>query len=117
MSFHHANSLCSYFISCTTKNKSRKSHNNMFNNQVSTYKTGGALTEKSLHPSEFGRVSAWVKRTKNDLALVKEMYGHPPPIVFDRPADKFIDLQDTTPQNKGMLTSKVQMERRRLNAT
>jgi hypothetical protein len=47
----------------------------MFNNQVTTYKTGGVLTEKSSHPSEFGRVSAWVKRTKNDLALVKDDPG------------------------------------------
>jgi hypothetical protein len=69
----------------------------MFNNQVSTYKAGGAPTEKSLRPSEFGRVSAWVKRTKNDLALVKGMYGHPPSIVFERPADKLIEVTAMDP--------------------
>jgi hypothetical protein len=74
----------------------------MSNDQVTTYKllqgrwpltaAGGALTptEKSSHPSESGRVSAWVKRTKNDLALVKDMYGHPPSIVSEPPADKSI---------------------------
>jgi hypothetical protein len=55
----------------------------MFNNQVTTYKTGGALMEKSFHPSEFGRVSAWVKRTKDDLALVKGMYGHPDTVPME----------------------------------
>jgi hypothetical protein len=50
----------------------------------------GALSDKCFHPSEYGRVSACVKRTKNDLALVKDVYGHPPFIVFEPPAEKFL---------------------------
>jgi hypothetical protein len=56
----------------------------MPNTELTTYKTGGALSEKSMHPSEYGRVSAWVKRTKNDLALVKDMYGHPPSTLYSK---------------------------------
>ena len=74
---------------------------NMFNTETTTFKTGGAFYEKGdtswKHPSEFSRVSAWVKRTKNDLALVKDMYGHPPSIVFDRPAEKFIEVKALDP--------------------
>jgi hypothetical protein len=48
-----------------------------------------------MHPSEYGRASAWVKKTKNDLALVKDMYGHPPSIVFERPAEKLLTAATT----------------------
>jgi hypothetical protein len=94
----------------------------MSNNQVSTYKTGGAPTEKSFRPSEFGRVSAWVKTTKNDLALVKDMYGHPPSIAVLNARQKSssklrqqIHLQDTPAQNEGMLTLQLQTEHHRSN--
>jgi hypothetical protein len=44
----------------------------MCNTETATFKTGGAFCEKGdtswKHPSEFGLVSSWVKRTKNDLA-------------------------------------------------
>ena len=30
------------------------------------------------YPGEYGRVSAWVKRTHRDLELEKDIYGHPP---------------------------------------
>jgi hypothetical protein len=73
----------------------------MFNTETTTFKTGGAFYEKGdtswKHPSEFGRVSAWVKRTKNDLALEKEIYGHPPSIVFEIQAPKFIGVQAVDP--------------------
>jgi hypothetical protein len=73
----------------------------MFNAETTTSKTGGATYEKGdtswKHPSEFGRVSAWVKRTKNDLALEKEIYGHPPSIVFEIQAPNFIEVQTIDP--------------------
>jgi hypothetical protein len=69
----------------------------MFNNEVTTYKTGGALSDRRFHPSEHGRASAWVKRTKNDLALVKDMYGHLPFIVFEPPAEKLLMVATTDP--------------------
>jgi hypothetical protein len=69
----------------------------MFNNELTTYKAGGALSDKSMHPSEYGRVSAWVKKIKNDLALVKDMYGHPPSIVFEKPAPKSLRVKTTDP--------------------
>jgi hypothetical protein len=53
-------------------------------NGITSFAAGGthrAPTEKGdsswKHPSEFGRVSQWVKRrTKNDLELEKDIYGH-----------------------------------------
>jgi hypothetical protein len=42
------------------------------------------------YPGEYGRVSAWVKRTRRNLELEKGIYGHPPPVVFERRAEKFI---------------------------
>jgi hypothetical protein len=62
----------------------------MFNTELTTYKTGGgALSDKSMHPGEYGRVSAWIKKIKNDLVLNKDIYaGHPPSTVFDRPASQ-----------------------------
>jgi hypothetical protein len=65
--------------------------------ELTTYKTGGALSNKDMHPGEYGRVSAWDKNTKNDLALVKDMYGHPPSIVFERPAEKLLKVATTDP--------------------
>jgi hypothetical protein len=52
----------------------------MFNTELTTYKTGGAPSDKSMHPGEYVRVSAWVKKIKNDLVLNKDIYGHPPPV-------------------------------------
>jgi hypothetical protein len=73
----------------------------VFNTETTTFKTGGAFYEKGdtswKHPSEFSRVSAWAKRTKNDLALEKEIYGHPPSIVFEIQAPKFIEVQTIDP--------------------
>jgi hypothetical protein len=55
----------------------------MFNTELTTYKTGGARpSDKSLHPGEYGRASAWIKKIKNDLVLNKDIYGHPPSTVF-----------------------------------
>jgi hypothetical protein len=48
-------------------------------------------------PIEFGRVSTWAKRTKSDLALEKEIHGHPPSIVFEIQAPKFIEVQAIDP--------------------
>ena len=42
------------------------------------------------YPGEYGRVSAWVKRTHRDLELEKDIYGHPPPVVFEKRQEKFI---------------------------
>ena len=55
----------------------------MFNTELTTYKTGGGTpSDKSMHPGEYGRVSAWIKKTKNDLVLLnKDIYGHPPHYV------------------------------------
>jgi hypothetical protein len=51
----------------------------MFNTELTTYKTGGGtLSDKSMHPGEYGRASAWIKKIKNDLVLNKDIYGHPP---------------------------------------
>jgi hypothetical protein len=69
----------------------------MSSTELTTYKTGGAPSDKSMHPGEYGRVSAWVKKTKNDLALVKDMYGHPPSIVFERPAEKLLKVATIDP--------------------
>jgi hypothetical protein len=60
----------------------------MSNPEAATFKAGGAFHEKKgdtswKHPSEVGQVSAWVQRAKNDLALEKGIYGHPPSIVFE----------------------------------
>jgi hypothetical protein len=63
----------------------------MFNTELTTYKTGGgALSDKSMHPGEYGRASAWIKKIKNDLVLNKDIYGHPPSTVFDRPATQYM---------------------------
>jgi hypothetical protein len=42
---------------------------------------------------EYGRVSAWVKRTHRDLELEKDIYGHPPPVVFEKRAEKLIQQE------------------------
>jgi hypothetical protein len=43
----------------------------MFNTELTTYKTGGGtLSDKSTHPGEYVRVSAWIKKIKNDLVLI-----------------------------------------------
>jgi hypothetical protein len=42
------------------------------------------------YPGEYGRASAWVKRTHRDLELEKDIYGHPPPVVFEKRQEKFI---------------------------
>jgi hypothetical protein len=50
-----------------------------------------------MHPGEYGRVSAWVKKTKNDLVLVKDIYGQPSSIVFERVAGKFLEVATIDP--------------------
>jgi hypothetical protein len=51
----------------------------MFNTELTTYKTGGGTpSDKSMHPGEYGRVSAWIKKTKNDLVLNKDIQWTPP---------------------------------------
>jgi hypothetical protein len=45
------------------------------------------------YPGEYGRVSAWVKRTHRDLELEKDIYGHPPSVVFERRQEKFIQQE------------------------
>jgi hypothetical protein len=94
-----AHKPCSYSINLQERKQLRNSHDNMFSTELTTYKAGGALSDKSMHPSKYGRVSAWVKKTRNDPALVKEdMYGHPPPsIAFERPAEKFMGVATTDP--------------------
>jgi hypothetical protein len=63
----------------------------MSNTELTTHKTGGGTpSDKSMHPGEYGRVSAWIKKTKNDLVLNKDIYGHPPFIVFERPAPQYM---------------------------
>jgi hypothetical protein len=70
----------------------------MFNTELATYKTGGgALSDKSIHPGEYGRVSAWIKKIKNDLVLNKDIYGHPPSTVFDRPASQYMRVMTIDP--------------------
>jgi hypothetical protein len=46
----------------------------MFNTELKTYKTGGALSDKSMHPGEYGRASAWIKKIKNDLVPNEDIY-------------------------------------------
>jgi hypothetical protein len=50
-----------------------------------------------MHPGEYGRVSAWIKKTKNDLVLNKDIYGHPPSIVFERPATQYMKARIIDP--------------------
>jgi hypothetical protein len=69
----------------------------MSNTELTTYKTGGALSDKSLHPGEYGRASAWIKKIKNDLVLNKDIYGHPPSTVFERPANQYVGVMTTDP--------------------
>ena len=70
----------------------------MFNTELTTYKTGGGTpSDKSMHPGEYGRVSAWIKKTKSDLVLNKDIYGHPPSIVFERPAPQYMKARTIDP--------------------
>jgi hypothetical protein len=69
----------------------------MFNTELTTCKTGGALSDKSMHPGEYGRVSAWIKKIKNDLVLNKDIYGHLPSTVFDRPANQYMRVMTIYP--------------------
>ena len=70
----------------------------MFNTELTTHKTGGGTpSDKSMHPGEYGRVSAWIKKTKNDLVLNKDIYGHPPSIVFERPATQYMKAKIIDP--------------------
>ena len=69
----------------------------MLSTEVTTYKTGGGTpTDKSMHPGEYGRVSAWIRKIKNDLVLNKDIYGHPPSIVFEIPASQYESTPTTT---------------------
>ena len=43
------------------------------------------------------RVSAWIRKTKNDLVLNKDIYGHPPSIVFEKPASQYIKAKIIDP--------------------
>ena len=45
------------------------------------------------YPGEYGRVAAWVKRTRRDLELEKDIYGHPPSVVFETRQEKFIEQE------------------------
>jgi hypothetical protein len=52
-------------------------------NMASNFSTGSAykaMIDKDdsswKYPGEYGRVSAWVKRTRRDLELEKDIYGH-----------------------------------------
>jgi hypothetical protein len=47
------------------------------------------------YPGEYGRVSAWVKRTHRDLELEKDIYGHQPPVVFEKRQERFSIHQET----------------------
>jgi hypothetical protein len=71
----------------------------MFNTELTTYKTGGGtLSDKSMHPGEYGRVSAWIKKLKNDLVLNKDIYGQPPSTVFEsRPATQYMGVRAIDP--------------------
>ena len=70
----------------------------MLNTEITTYKTGGGTpSDKNVHPGEYGRVSAWIKKTKNDLVLNKDIYGHPPSIVFERPATQYMKAKIIDP--------------------
>jgi hypothetical protein len=50
-----------------------------------------------MHPGEYGRVGAWIKKTKNDLVLNKDIYGHPPSIVFERQATQYMKARAIDP--------------------
>ena len=70
----------------------------MLSTEVTTYKTGGGTpTDKSMHPGEYGRVSAWIRKIKNDLVLNKDIYGHPPSIVFEIPASQYMKVEVIDP--------------------
>jgi hypothetical protein len=44
------------------------------------------------HPGEFGRVSAWLKRSKRDLEIQPNVDGHPPSAIFQQRADMYITI-------------------------
>ena len=44
------------------------------------------------HPGEFGRVSAWLKRSKRDLEMQPNADGHPPSAIFQQRADMYITI-------------------------
>jgi hypothetical protein len=45
------------------------------------------------YPGELGRVaSAWVKSSKNALALEKPIYGHSPAVIFEERVPRFMDI-------------------------
>jgi hypothetical protein len=76
------------------------------------------------YPGEYGRVSAWVKRTHRDLELEKGIYGHPPSVVFEKRQEKFIHhrrpsrcLTDSRHHPSVTSTSPRQMAHRRPNDT
>jgi hypothetical protein len=71
----------------------------MLNTEITTYKTGGGTpSDKNMHPGEYGRVSAWIRKTKNDLVLNKDIYGHPPSIVFEKPAPQYMKAKIIDPE-------------------
>jgi hypothetical protein len=70
----------------------------MLSTEITTYKTGGETpTDKNMHPGEYGRVSAWIRKIKNDLVLNKDIYGHPPSIVFEKPAPQYMKAKIIDP--------------------
>jgi hypothetical protein len=44
------------------------------------------------HPGEFGRAHAWLKRTKRDLKMERDVHGHPPSVIFLNRAEMYIDI-------------------------
>jgi hypothetical protein len=60
--------------------------------RIQAYKAMKMVMDKDdrswKYPGEHGRVPAGVKRTHRDLELEKDIYGHPPPVVFKRRAEK-----------------------------
>jgi hypothetical protein len=44
------------------------------------------------HPGEFGRASAWPKRSRRDLEMQPNADGHPPSAIFQQRADMYITI-------------------------
>ena len=44
------------------------------------------------HPGEFGRVTAWLDRSKRDLRMVKKVDGNPPSAIFKPRETMFINV-------------------------
>ena len=76
--------VCIRIISSHSTNKHQVSSTMIYAAQRSTSNTSTGHDDKGwLHPGEFGRVGAWLKRAKRDLMMERERKGLAPSAIFE----------------------------------